>query len=90
MKIRHWEERCVWRMRRGSAVLADRDFPGCEEGSGEERIGAERNAGGAEPVHKGHQGSEGKRPEATQAWEKEKKVGGWDKKRVFEDDRRRE
>ncbi|KAJ7908020.1 hypothetical protein B0H13DRAFT_1879021 [Mycena leptocephala] len=67
--IRHWEESndgCVWCMRGGSAVLADRDFPGCEEGSGEERIGAERNAGGAEPVHKGHQGSEGKRPEATQ------------------------
>jgi hypothetical protein len=50
----------------GSAVLVDRSFPRCGEGSGEGRIGVKRNASGAEPVHKGHQGSGRKRPEATQ------------------------
>ncbi|KAJ7923201.1 hypothetical protein B0H13DRAFT_2316728 [Mycena leptocephala] len=33
-----------------------------KQSSGEERIGTERNAGGAEPVHKGHQGSEERDP----------------------------
>ncbi|KAJ7820904.1 hypothetical protein B0H13DRAFT_1897373 [Mycena leptocephala] len=45
-----------------SAILADRDFPGCKQSSGEEWIGTERNTGRAEPVHKGHQGSEERDP----------------------------
>jgi hypothetical protein len=45
---------CVWCVRGGSAVPADRDFPDCEKGSGEGQIGAKRCAGGAEPIHKGH------------------------------------
>jgi hypothetical protein len=67
-------------MRGGSAVLANRDFPGCKQGSGEERIGTERNAGGAEPVHKGHQGSEERDPKQPKRGKKTRGVGGWDKK----------
>jgi hypothetical protein len=46
--IRHWEESndgCVWCMRGGSAVLADRNFPGCEERGRADRGRAERRRG---------------------------------------------
>jgi hypothetical protein len=75
---------CLWCMWGGSAVPADRDFPGCE--SGEERIGQSETQAGPNPYTRATKGQKKRDPKQPKRGKKKRGVGGWEQKERLDDD----